>query len=366
MAANKIGISLGTIHKVTSSKINASFDRQGKNGFLAVTSETAAGIDGGPSPVDATNRVVTYPNFAAFAEEWDASSPTYQAVQAAETNGGGTEIAVGFYTNAGNITNELNEIRRCYSNFFVFVTPMLKDDPRQLDVAAWAASFSSGDSTRYAYSALTCDPLALDPNDTTSIGSQIDAAGYPTLVNYQDASFSGDLAAEAAGRVASQDFDLISGYTLYEARLTGTPASPLDDSDFATLQSKNINAKYCVVGPNIDIYLSGVLGDGTFIDSCQKLCYINIQLQESQLAESLEDGPPRNSREGYQDYIDRYEEPLALALQRELITSYNLEFPRFEEISQSQRAGRDAVCGRVSITDNGFIHGSCIDVQFTL
>jgi len=362
MSLAKTGISLGTIHKVTSTKINASFDRQGKNGFLAVTSEVNGGIGGAASPVNATNRVVTYPNFAAFAEEWDAASSTYASVQSAQANGGGQEIAIGFYDAAANITNELNEVRSCYSDFFVFVTSDLKDDPRQLDVAAWAASFSPN----HVYSALTCDPLTLDANDTTSVASQICAADYPTLINYQDAAVTGDLASEAAGFVASQDFDVISGYTLFNQQFTGTAASQIGDADFAVLADKKTNSKVCVVGPNIDIYNSGILGDGSFIDSCHKLCYLNIQLQEAQLAESLADGPPRNSRAGYQDYIDRYEEPLALALQRGLIADYELEFPQFEDVSRAQLAGREPVCGQVRITDNGSIHGSCIDVQFTL
>ena len=270
MSLNKTGISLGLIHKVTSSKINASFDSQGKNGFLAATSETNGGIGGAASPVNATDRVVTYPNFAAFAEEWDASSPTYQAVQAAVSNGGGAEIAIGFYDDGGNITNELNAIRACYSNFFGFVTPNLKDDPRQVDVAAWAAALNPN----HIYSALTCDPLTLDPTDATSIASQIAAMSYPTLINYQDVGLTGFLDAEAVGFIASQDFDLISGYTLFGTQLLGSAPSPVDDVDFTTLEDKNVNVKACITGPNIVHYNSGVLADGSFVDACHKLCYL--------------------------------------------------------------------------------------------
>lgn len=364
MSLNKTGVSLNSIHKVTSNKVNASFERAGKNGLLVLTSEKTAGLPAGsPSVIDTTNRVVTYQTFEDFAAEWNATSDVYQAVEAAYSQGvTPSEVTIGCYDDGANILNELNAIRDCYNNFFGLITPNLKDDPRQLDVASWTASFSP----QHVYSALTCDQLFLDPNDTTSIGDQIFAARFPTLVNYQDTSIAGFLDAEAAGYFSAQNFDVVNGYTLFGAQLVGTAPSPLNDTQFATLANKRGNAKVCISGSNIDHYDAGRLADGSFVDSCHKLCWLNIQLQEAQLATQLEDGPPRNSRAGYQDYIDRYEEPLALAVERGLIQDYQINAPTFDELTRSQLASREPVCISADIDDNGFIHGSCIENQFTL
>lgn len=362
MSSVKAGISLGTLHKVTSTKVNTSFDPQGKNGLLILTSDAMCGIGLTASPVDAANRAVTYATFEDLAAAWDPSCPAYQAAQTASQNGNPTEFAVAFYDDAENITAALNEIRDCYSNFFVFTTPNLKDDPRQLDVAAWAAGFSP----QHVYSALTCDPLTLDTNDTTSIASQIKAMNFTTLVNYQDAANTGFLDAAVAGYVGSQNFDTTTNYTAFGQQFSGVAPSPVNDTEFGVIQDKCANAYVCVQPSNIEHYDAGRLADGSFIDSCHKLCWLNVQLQEAQLSTQLEDGPPRNSREGYQDYLDRYEEPLALAVQRGVIASYEITAPQFDELTRSQIASREPVCVTATITDIGSIHGSCITNEFTL
>lgn len=363
MSLTKTGVSLSAFHKVTSSKINTTFDRAGKNGLLILTSDENCGVGLTPSPVNATDRVKTYATFADLAVEWDASCPAYQSAQASYAQGTvPSEVTVGFYDDAAVITNELNAVRDCYSNFYAFVTPNLKDDPRQLDVAAWSASFG----VQHLYSALTSDPLTLDAADTTSIAYQINQMNFNTLVNYQDAALTGFLDAEAAGYITGRDFDVISNYTLFGGRFAGTAPSNITETQLGAIRDKNANAKVCITGPNINIYDGGRLGDGSFVDSCHKLCWLNIQLQEAQLAEQLADGPPRNSREGYQDYIDRYEEPLALALERDVIADYEITAPQYDDLSRSQIASREPVCLSASVTDNGSIHGSCIDVQFTL
>lgn len=359
----KQGVPLSFFHKVNSQKINTSFETAGKNGLLILTSNDAGGIAGAASPVDATDRVKTYASLEDLLAEWDASSSVAQAAITAYSQGiAPSSVSVGFYTAAGFITPQLQEIYNCFSDFYPVISPDLVDDPRQVEIAAFLAGFG----VNHVYSYRTEDVEALVAGDTASIGYQIGAANYNALGSYQDAGTGEYIDAAVAGYIAGRDYDVISGYTLYGTRLSGVSPANINETQLNALQDNNLNANVCVTGPNINQYVSGVLGDGSFVDSCHKLCWLNARIAEAQLAEQLEDGPPRSSREGYQDYIDRYSEPLALAKQRGIIDDYAVNAPLYDDISRSQLASREAVCISADITDNGSIHGSCLQVNFTL
>lgn len=373
MSVTKVGVSLDTFHRVNSRKTNASFDRDGKGGLLILHSADNTLI---PTPLiqslfngqftnggQASGNSLTYQTLEDLLDQLGTIPTIAEPARTAYSQGFVPQnVTVGFYDPAAPIAPQLDSIRACSSDFFAIISPNLKDDPFQVDIAAWANAFSPN----HIYSALTCDPDALQLGDTTSIGAQISAAGFNTLVNYQDPSFTGYLDAEAAGYVSGQNFDVIPNYTLFETQLTGTPASPTTATQLNALDSNNINSKVCIVGPNIDVYTSGVLGDGSFVDTCHKNCWLNSRLAEAQLSGDLLEGPPPGTREGYQYQIDRYEDILLDAEDRGVIASYTITAPRFESISVSQLASRNPVCISAQIVDTRSIHGSCLNLDFIL
>ena len=367
-------------HKVSIERVQANFTRRGKGGHLILTSDANCGPGLTASPVDTTDRSKTYSTIEEVAADWDASCPAYQqAVASFSQVPSSPTVTIAFYDDAAaNIQNELDAVYECAQDWFVVTTPNLKDDPRQVDFAAWVAA----KAPRHLYSALTCDPATLDPNDTSSLKYMLTQAGYPTLLNYVapvDANVtplepSCYLDAGIAGIIATQDFDTGSGYTLYNKTVVGCPPTYLTQTELATLKACNVNTQVCIAGKNV--YRYGALTDGTWADDCHLSCWFQARFEEGQFEADIVDGPRRYTREGYNAIIDRYSAVAREAQLRGLITGdrfneladqergYVVNAPRYEDITDSQFSSREGVCISLTTFSAGFIQGTCL--EFTL
>lgn len=372
--ANKFVVPIGFIHKVDMNRVQAAIEPQGKNGAMVLTSKTDAGVAGGPTVINTTDRVKTYVSKPDFAAEWDSTCPVYEAV-CKEFDGGANPVHVGFYDDAADITAELQTIIDCQPNFYTITTPDLVDDPRQVDVGV----LIDGYDPRYFYVANT---NVADAYQNGAIGEAMVAAGLmTTALFYSDGC---DVASELSGQVSAFDLDVSKPPNIYSMQATGNcPPVNLAGgvSELQTLLDNNINVKVCV-GNNVDnlpVYLAGKTIAGGRINDCILSCWLQSRAQEALFNLDLEtQGAQDSTEEGYQAKINAVSAVFRTAQRRGLITGdrfntvedreigYRIVAPAFADLPAGAFTSGLPFCFSVETYSAGAQEGSCLEIKLFL
>ena len=374
MSIAKTIIPLSFIHKVNIARIATGITPENKNGAMVLTSKTDAGIAGGPTVIDATDRVVTYTAKEDFANEWDSTCPVYDAV-CKEFDGGASPVSVGFYDAAADITAELQEIVNCQPNFYTVTTPDLIDDPLQVDVGVFFDKFDPD----YFYVANTA---VSDPTDPAGIYPAMAAAGLcTTALFYHDGGC--DLASEFSGFISTFDLDASKPPNIFSYPATGNcPPANLDggQSELTAMLDANINTKVCVGNDadNTPVWLRGRTIKGGRINDCVLACWLKARAQEALFNFDIANGAPDYTRFGYFAKINAASSIYRIAQERGLISGdrfnedeardagYRVVAPAYEDIPAGSFTDGTPFCITIETYSPGAQEGSCLETKLFL
>lgn len=281
------------------------------------------------------------------------------------------QVVVGYYDPTDLTT--LDVISNC-GKCKAFVTPELRDDPVQLDLAAWA------EANKCVYGFDVCDPLH-ETADPSTIGAQITAAGY----EYSYGFYHQDCTVQKASAVLSQNCGHDFGqagqdYTALYENYVGIPPLNIDTQTLENLTGfssvsgldatavNHLNVCACIEGCGGELMFWGLTASGDFFDNRHYTDDVDARIVAAQ-CNALRGGVSATIQ-GYAQLTNAVRNILrtdqlngyiagAIDNEDEQGIGYQVTIPSPAQAGQALRSNRIAPCVEWSARRNNPVHIAC-------